>query len=403
MEKMDDANTTGCYRVVLACITGNGYEVGKVYSIYIEATVDGDTGGKTYEFTVTAAAIPESHLAESSNDTTGTIDSGSFVSTQVIDATDWQISPVGSAVGGFGLNVTLVFDIGTGTDRIPSQVNLTGYFDANPQRYVHVWAYNYLSTAWEQLSDSGSGMKGNASNDLNYIYALTNNHVDTATGAVLIRFTSTSITTADDLYLNHVEVTSVAEAAAGTTPEAIAQAVHAHDVSVHTGHNTAGFRTSLSMIGEYDITTSNTALTFTCSSLPSTANYYQGCHVRIHDVTNDRYADSWISSMDNAGVVTLGRALPFVPDTSSELFVMGIRVTPVEMVTALMADTGFTAGGSMTFAEQLKVVAAWCAGNWKLKSNSTSTYQLLDADDGATVILEMTLSQTTPYRTISIS
>jgi len=48
------------------------------------------------------------------------------------------------------------------------------------------------------------------------------------------------------------------------------------------------------------------------------------------------------------------------------------------------------------------ILKAWCAGNWKLKTGETSVYQLLDADDGVTAILEMTLSQTTPYRSITV-
>lgn len=49
-----------------------------------------------------------------------------------------------------------------------------------------------------------------------------------------------------------------------------------------------------------------------------------------------------------------------------------------------------------------RILKAWCAGNWRLKSGETDVYELLDADDGSTVILEMTLSQTTPYRTIAV-
>jgi len=48
------------------------------------------------------------------------------------------------------------------------------------------------------------------------------------------------------------------------------------------------------------------------------------------------------------------------------------------------------------------ILKAWCAGKWQLKSGETAVYELLDADDGTTVILEMTLSQTTPYRTITL-
>lgn len=49
-----------------------------------------------------------------------------------------------------------------------------------------------------------------------------------------------------------------------------------------------------------------------------------------------------------------------------------------------------------------RILKAWCAGNWRLKSGTTRTGELLDADDDTTVILEMTLSETTPFRTITV-
>jgi hypothetical protein len=54
MAKLDDANTTGFYTELIACTTANGFEVGKTYTIYIEATVDGDKGGICFGFNVTA-------------------------------------------------------------------------------------------------------------------------------------------------------------------------------------------------------------------------------------------------------------------------------------------------------------------------------------------------------------
>src|SRR3990170_1848662 len=45
MAKLDDANTTGFYAELVACTTANGFENGKTYSVYIEATVDAATGG----------------------------------------------------------------------------------------------------------------------------------------------------------------------------------------------------------------------------------------------------------------------------------------------------------------------------------------------------------------------
>ncbi len=317
------------------------------------------------------AASPQTHAAESSNDTTGDIDSGTYADTATINNTYWQISPETPAVNGFGLNVDLVFDIGTGLDRVPSSVNIEAYFDSNPTRVVHVWVYNYETSSWDQRSDSGSAILNGSSNS-NYQYSLQNAHIQTSDGEVKIRFTATSTTVGDVLFLDFVAVSSVAVEAAGLTAEAIAQAVHAHDVSEHTDHDSAGFRIAMSIIDEYPITTSDSATSFTCSSLPATTNNYYQCHrVRVHDVTNDRFADSWIASMDNSGVVILGRALPFTPDTAAELYVMNIIITPAEIQTQLEGS-----GTKLTFIKDVvegdeKFIAA--TGIYTVKTKGTET------------------------------
>lgn len=57
MAKLDDVNTTGFYTGLIACTAANGFEDGKSYTVYIEATVGGDTGGISYGFkAVTVAA-----------------------------------------------------------------------------------------------------------------------------------------------------------------------------------------------------------------------------------------------------------------------------------------------------------------------------------------------------------
>ena len=73
-----------------------------------------------------------------------------------------------------------------------------------------------------------------------------------------------------------------------------------------------------------------------------------------------------------------------------------------EIITALKVSTGYTAGGTSTFAEVMKINVAFAAGIWQDKSGSPGTYQLLDADNGSTVILEITPSETTPYKTVTI-
>lgn len=50
MSKLDDVNTTGFYVETVAGTVANGFEDGKSYNIYVEATVDGDTGGISYAF-----------------------------------------------------------------------------------------------------------------------------------------------------------------------------------------------------------------------------------------------------------------------------------------------------------------------------------------------------------------
>ena len=50
MAKLDDDNTTGFYTETIACTAGNGFENGKTYTIYIQATVDSDTGGISFSF-----------------------------------------------------------------------------------------------------------------------------------------------------------------------------------------------------------------------------------------------------------------------------------------------------------------------------------------------------------------
>jgi len=50
MATLDGVNTTGFYTERIDCSLVNGFEHGKSYTIYIAATVDGDTGGITFSF-----------------------------------------------------------------------------------------------------------------------------------------------------------------------------------------------------------------------------------------------------------------------------------------------------------------------------------------------------------------
>ncbi len=62
-------NTTGFYRALIKCTAANGFENGKNYTIYIEATVDSDKGAISYNFkawTTFPALISQSNVTNES-------------------------------------------------------------------------------------------------------------------------------------------------------------------------------------------------------------------------------------------------------------------------------------------------------------------------------------------------
>lgn len=76
MAKLDDVNTIGFYTENITISSANGYEHGKSYTIYIVATVDGDTGGIAYSFKAhspgaLASVCTEARLGELSVATSG--------------------------------------------------------------------------------------------------------------------------------------------------------------------------------------------------------------------------------------------------------------------------------------------------------------------------------------------
>ena len=116
----------------------------------------------------------------------------------------------------------------------------------------------------------------------------------------------------------------------------------------------------------------------------------------------DTNVDSVLSDIDKFdNMITEDSGGNYFTATALELAPTA-EMDATEFATAMKAITGITEGGTMTWQTLMKINAAWVAGNWQLKSGETAVYELLDADDGATVIMEMTLSQTTPHRTISV-
>ena len=87
--------------------------------------------------------------------------------------------------------------------------------------------------------------------------------------------------------------------------------------------------------------------------------------------------------------------------------VQGLEVAAlVQFQDALLAIVDVTEGGTMTLQTLLKIQAAWIAGNWRRKTADPTVQELLDADDGTTVILEQKLVRSPSvgrdYRAITI-
>lgn len=179
-----------------------------------DATYDSLNKVKAAVVSGTAATLQ----ATANTETTGSLIGGTYAATYLSNGTYWITAPVTPAVGGFGLNVYLTFT--AAADQYISSVTIRGYFASGPTRAVEVWAYNYITDLWDQLSDSTTRMNNASTNQL-YTYILLSSHRK-SNGEVKIRFTSTSTTTGDRL---NIDQCLVNVQTAGSTAADIAEAV----------------------------------------------------------------------------------------------------------------------------------------------------------------------------------
>jgi hypothetical protein len=160
------------------------------------------------------AGVPSNFLATSGGIVNGNNLAGNYSATWYDDGTYWQVETVG------GIGVDTYLDYNLGSTRV-SQITINGRFQAGPGRFCNIFAYNYQTSSYNQISDSVTRMN-NTGTDTNYTYNLVPAN-RSSTGAVKIRFYSPSTTNGDDLYLDQILVKGVE---AGATPEDIAQAVY---------------------------------------------------------------------------------------------------------------------------------------------------------------------------------
>ena len=112
--------------------------------------------------------------------------------------------------------------------------------------------------------------------------------------------------------------------------------------------------------------------------------------------TIDGVVDAIKSKTDN---------LPVDPADQSEIAGLIAALndpSAAEIANAVLAKTGITEGGTWTFAKLMKILAAWTMGLARDKEGEDGVVEILDPDDGSTVIAELSRSDTTPYKTVTV-
>ena len=87
-----------------------------------------------------------------------------------------------------------------------------------------------------------------------------------------------------------------------------------------------------------------------------------------------------------------------IPGTTVQV----VTPDPYDVVSSIFAKTGITQGGTWSFTKAVKILMAWTMGLAREKSGSPGVVEILDPDDGTTVIAELARSDTTPYKTVTV-
>lgn len=234
------------------------------------------------------------------------------------DGSYWQVAAT-TAVGGFGLNIHQVFTLGTTAKANIVKINAKESFTG----VVIVWAYNYVTSAWEAISDTITGISGNS--DQNYEYILNSDHQKTDDGEVKIRYTSTDTSAVKYLYLDSVVIGTVA--ATALTASEIAQAVAEQDVEQvrhsETGEMLLGHLAKRDIALGTTVATENTTTSFTLTAGTAVADAYNGMVIEVRDEssgTRDIEARRIVDWTDGR-VVTVDRAFSFTPTTADTVHI----------------------------------------------------------------------------------
>ena len=339
--------------------------------------------------TAITIGFPQAVESSAGNVTTGTQTSGTHASTSADDGMYWQIAGA-AAAGGFGVNVDQTFSVGTSlkanTLHINANETLVGV--------VNVWLYDYVSAAYEQVSDPDhTSISG--SSDKDYRYIIYPRHQQVSDGEVKVRYTSTDTTTNKYLYLDQVYVNAIAVSA--LSAQEIAQAVW--ETNLHNVHgafvDSAGHILHDTFALATTVGTGDTNLSFTLTAGVATNNAYYDMIIKVEDETDGHAETRRIVTYTSGRVVTVDRAFSFIPAAGDHAEIVGIayagtnadisRVNGVDVVISdFRADSGGSGDGPT--AVTLTVVDSAdtpipCALVWLLNSTGTQVSNAIATDD----------------------
>jgi len=155
--------------------------------------------------TPTTAGVPEveikpkTHCATSGTINTGSVSSGVYTDACTDDTSYWVIRESGT-------NVDVEFGFGIGTNRVPTSVSLILSVDYVSAGTSTFYAYNYLTSAWEQINYESFDEPGTS--DTAYRFSLLQDHGDTD-GSVKIKIVVTGFDAVEVLNIDLVNVQSI--------------------------------------------------------------------------------------------------------------------------------------------------------------------------------------------------
>jgi len=164
------------------------YLVGELTNTTIDDLLTTMHGTGSWQQSVAFGSALNQVANSSSLVTTGTVASGTFASTALMDSIYWQIQ---DAAG----EIDMYFEFLISADGIPTSVSHIGRINGSGDD-LNVEAYNWGSTTWEPI---GSLIGANPPSDATETYALFQQHVGTGPnlGKVRVRFQGTGLVSAD--------------------------------------------------------------------------------------------------------------------------------------------------------------------------------------------------------------